>query len=527
MKMFRWRHTLAACWALALAACGGGGGDSGTPPAGPGAAPPASGSYGWLLKAEGPNSSPKLGLSLIHSQDRSTEWVIEPPSAAVTHARVVATATVDAATLQSTPLQPYALIYIVGGDVRRVPLRADGSAPASRVQRAQTSSACRFVVDAVDHAAPEQSRFVLATAGADGVCNNADDGRAELQLHPTLGLVLSPLASIDAPLAVLRDAATLAPQAWLKPASVQPWTGTSIDFRPAGEPLTRVVLATPRSALVESTRGLSVIDVNATGTVTETALPGLSGSGWQALGFDSKDFYAWRNAGGSWAVQRISRNTPAATLMNSGSGEITLASIGNGVLYVSTLEAGQSRLRRMPKDVPGSSQLLHNASADANLALVLTGNGGTHMLTRASGLNGNNPSYQVEIIDEQGNVLHTSAAGGLSLGLVEATRLDFGRSDNRSRFLFVEGFDNGRYFGDAVLVSYDGAARSATRLGTLPGSTVFGNDGVFADVTVGSLALGTGFASRTISGVVQAAGTRVFSFDPAAADSLKFTSRQQ
>lgn len=526
MKMIRWRDALAACSALALAACGGGGGGSGAP-AGPGTAPPASGSYGWLLKAEGPNDNPKLGLSLIHAQDSSTEWVIETPSAAVTHARVVASATVDAATLQSPPLEPYALVYIVGGDVRRVPLRADGSAPASRVQRAQTSSACRFVVDAVDYGAPEQSRFVLATAGGDGVCGNADDGRAELQLHATLGLVLTPLADADAPLAVLRDAATLAPQAWLGPTSVQAWSGARTDFRTADQPLTRVVLATPRSALVESARGLSVIDVAAAGAATETALAGLTGGGWQALGFDSNYFFTWRNAGGSWVVQRISRSTPAATLMNSGSGEITLASIGNNVLYVSTLEAGQSRLRRMPKDVPGNSQLLHNASADANLALVLTGNDGAHMLTRASGLNGSNPSYQIEIIDEQGNVLHTSAAGGLSLGLVEAARLDFGRSDNRSRFLFVEGFNNSRYFGDAVLVSYDGATRSATRLGTLPGSAAFGNDGVFADVTVGSLAIGTGFASRTISGVVQAAGTQVFSFDPGQANSLKFTTRQQ
>ena len=82
-------------------------------------------------------------------------------------------------------------------------------------------------------------------------------------------------------------------------------------------------------------------------------------------------------------------------------------------------------------------------------------------------------------------------------------------------------------FGDATLVSYDSVGRSATRVGQLPGSAEFGGDVVFANVVAGPTAPAAGFASRSISGVVQASGTRVFTFDPATAGSLRNTTRQQ
>ena len=101
-------------------------------------------------------------------------------------------------------------VDVVGGDVRRVPLLADGTAPLGRVQRARSTSACRFVIEAVNHVAPEQSRFIASTAGADGRCDSADDGRAEVRLDTTLGLIVTPL-SAAAPLALLRDPGTLTP----------------------------------------------------------------------------------------------------------------------------------------------------------------------------------------------------------------------------------------------------------------------------------------------------------------------------
>lgn len=518
---------------LCLAACGGGGGgggDGGTAPP-TGAVTPTSGTYAWLLKAEGRTDDLKFALSLVHPLDSATEVLIEPASAAVTDAKLVASASVDADAQQTGVLEPFALVYIVGGDVRRVPLRADGTPPLARVVRARSTSACRFVIDAVHHAAPEQSRFIVSTAGADGRCDSADDGRAELRLDAALGLIYTPLSAAT-PLAVLRDTSTLAPSGWLLPTQTQPWAAnaTAQNFRAASDPLTVVLHSTPRSALVESVRGLSVLDFSSSGAVTETALTAATTTGWQPLGFDASFFYVYRNSGGptnpTWTVLRISRTTPAATALGSGVGEITLASMGTEVLYLTTVSTTTIEVRRLLKAVPGASTVVDSGSISSRFATVLTGAAGVHLQWRISGLDTGSPSYTVQMVTETGSVLYTSAAGGFSLGSADAARLNFNNSESRTRFTFVEGY-GARFFGDATLVSYDSAARSATRVGLLPGNADFGVDYVFANVVSGPAATAAGFASRSINGVVQASGTRVFSFDPASANSLRFTSRQQ
>ena len=116
----------------AIAACGGGGGNSGT--SGGGAVTyPSSGPYGWILKATGPTSALKYGLSLVHPSKVDTEYVVEPGSAAVTDGRLVTSGSVDATGLTASSLQPAYLVYVVGGDVRSVPMQADGTAPATHV----------------------------------------------------------------------------------------------------------------------------------------------------------------------------------------------------------------------------------------------------------------------------------------------------------------------------------------------------------------------------------------------------------
>lgn len=520
---------LALCTALALAACGGGGGDNGSNNTG--ATPPSSGTYSWLLKAEGRTDDLKFALSLVHPLDSATEVLIEPASAAVTDAKLVASANVDATSQQTGTLEPFALVYIVGGDVRRVPLKANGTAPSGRVTRAQSTSACRFVLDAVDHAVPEQSRFVVSTAGADGRCETVDDGRGEVRLDATLGVVYTPISGA-APLAVLRDPATLAPRGWLLPTQAQLWqTGSSAEtFRAAAEPITRVVQATARSALVESARGLSVLDFGSSPLVTETALPTLNTTGWQGIGFDARNFYAWRNGGTvtsqTWSVQRISRSAPAATQLGSGAGQVTLASMGTDVLYTTVLGTNNIELRRLLKAVPGADTLLFSGASTSSFLSVITSASGVHQQWRVNGLGSATPGYLIEMVDEQGNVLFTSAAGGFSLGPAQAGRENFNSSESRNRFLFVEGYGE-RFFGDAALVAYDSSTRAATRVGRLPGSAEFGVDFVFASIVAGPTATAAGFASRTINGVVQASGTRVFSFEPGTANSLKTTTRQQ
>jgi len=522
-------RTLVGCATLSLAACGGGG-DSGAaaPPAAP--ATPTSGTYAWLLKAEGSTADLKFALSLIHPQDSTTEVPIEAASAAVTDAKLVSSATVDATTLQTGALEPYALVYIVGGDVRRVPLRANGSAPASRVQRAQTTSACRFVLEAVDHATPEQSRFVVSSAGIDGLCDTADDGRAEVQLQAANGLIYTPLTS-GTPLAAVRDPATLAPRAWLLPTAVQLWSAPQapIGYRAANDPVQRVVLATHRSALVESAGGLSVLDIGANGSVIETRLPAVNTTGWQGTGFDAQNYFAFRNSGSAasptWGVQRISRAAPLATQLGTGNGQISLSGMGTEVLYATVLTATTVQTLRLPKAVPNAFSVMDTGPLAGSFSTVLTGSAGVHLLWRISGLDTASPVYSLQMINETGTVLYTAGAGGFSMGLADAARLDFTRSESRSRFVFAEGY-GARFFGDATLVTYDSVLRSAIRVGQLPGNAEFGADFVFANTVSGPTSPAAGFAARSINGVVQASGTRVFTFDPATANSLRFTTRQ-
>jgi len=528
-----WRNALSlpGLCGLLLFGCGGGGGGGGESEAPP--ATPSSGHYAWVLRGEGPTDAIRFGLSLIHPDQRDTEIVIELPTDAVTDAKVVATAVVDASSLSTGALQPHALVYVVGGDVRRVPLAANGQAPASRVQRAQTSSACRFALDAPDYATPELSRFIVTTAGADGRCDTADDARAEVRLDAALGLVLSPWSG-PAPLAVLRDPKTLAPRGWLTGTEMRLWEPAGavqvVALRPPADPVQRAVLATHRSVLAESAAGMSVFDFEAGSAFSETALPALSGRDWQALGFDATNYYLYRNASGAifpnWSVARVHRATHGITLLASGVGQIVLASAGRDVLYTSVVNAGTFELRQLQKAVAGATQLLASGPLSQSFFSIVGGADDVHMMWQATGLDGTNPSYRVDIVDETGLVLRSGRPGGFSLGLADAQRIRFDRSESRSRFLFAENYGS-RFFSDAMLQSYDGSTRQGIEAGALPGQAEFGADAVFANVVAGPLAPAAGFASRSVGGVLQGEGTRIFTFDPARADSLLLTTRRQ
>lgn len=514
--------------ALVLTACGSGGGGTTSPDSN--ASYPTTGSYAWVLRAEGSTASPRYALSLVHPAAADTEFLIEPASAAVSDVKLVASASVDVTSQQTGALQPYALVYIVGGDVRSVPLRADGSSPTAAVRRAGTTSACQFAVDAVDHEAPERSRFIVSTAGADGACGTADDGRAEVRLDASLGLVVAPLSG-DAPLAALRDPTTLAPRGWMMPAQTLLWSGGGQSYRASGNPVSRVLQSAPRTALVESAGGLSLLQFDSAGAATETAVTGLTAStGWQAAGFDAQWVFVWRNSGsadtGTWQLARVHRGTGAASVLGSGAGLLVLGTAGTDVVYATVINSTSVELRRFLKAVPGQVSLLDTGPVSSSFFTMLTSASGVHLHWRVTGLNTSAPAYAIQLEDEAGNTLYTAGAGAFSLGLAEAARLNFNASESRSRFMFVEGYGT-RYFSDATLVSYDAAQRSAIRVGTLPGSAAFGADYVFANVNVGPVAPGAGFASRSVGGVLQAAGARVFTFDPASANSLRFTSAQR
>ena len=335
-----------------LAGCGGGGSAGSATPT-----YPASGAYGWVLKATGATNALKYGLSFVHPGKPDTEYVIEAARDVVSDARLVSSGTVEAAQLRATANLPHALVYIVGGDVRSVPMLANGSAPATRVQRSQSTSACAFVIEANDYAAPQNSRYIVSTAGADGVCGTAqnpspDNGRAEVRLAASGALGYTPISG-EPPLDVVRDPVTLAPRGWIYPRNVVLWSttpATTITTRAApAAAITGVLASSHNAALVADGTRLAVFNFAAGATVTEAALdPGITaGSTWQPIGFDADNFYAYINSGtgvnSTWKVVKVSRSNPTASVLASGTGgrdssppspPIVNASMGRNVLYL-------------------------------------------------------------------------------------------------------------------------------------------------------------------------------------------------
>jgi len=513
--------------ALLIGGCGGGGGDSASPTAPP--AIPVSGTYGWLLKASGGDTASKRGLSLVHPSRSDTEFVIEAQAEVVTDARLVSRGTVDAAAQRVSGLQADSLLYIIGGDVRRVPLTANGSAPQSRVQRAQSSNACAFVIAANDFAAPQNSRFVVSTAGPDGQCGSADDGRAELRLTASGPLDYSALAG-ELPLGFVRDTATLAPRGWIYPRSLVAWGPPSASTLTRGAPalpLTAVLASAPNASLVSDGTRLSVLFYIGN-SVPEVALDAATtaGSGWQTIGFDASAFYLYINPGAAaasgWRIVKVTRDSPRATVLASGTGQVVFSSMGRDMLYLSVLAATENQLVRVAK--VGGAPVVARGPVSA-LTTVTTGASGVHQRLRASGLGTSALSYSVDMVDESDATLF-SLPGGLPLAIAESAVFNLNASESRTQFLLADNF-GARGFGDAAVIAYDSASRTFRNLGALPGRTDYGNDNVFAQLSAGPATQGLGFAARVSGDAVQSAGSKVFSFDLATAGSLRYTSRTE
>jgi len=538
------RSPAAAGLSAGLLACGGGGGAG----AGPGDGPPTSGAYTWILKAQGPTEALRYGLSLVHPSRPGVEYVIEFGSAVLTDARLVSQGSIDAAGRQTGTLGSYALVYIVGGDVRRVSLLADGHAPATEVVRAQTTTVCQFITDAqgvrvgdaIDYGRPENSRFLVSTAGADGQCGTADDGRAEVRLvaAPSSGaspaITVTPLSGTP-PLGMIRDAATMSPRGWIDGRNLVTWNtgaGTAVALRGDTAPaFTSLVAASAREALMDDGTQLSVVTfasgVDPVSTPLDIAATG--GGGWVGIGFDADNFYTYRNQGSgfgaTWSLLRIDRATPFATLLASGAGQIQVASMGRTVLYATVLDIGGNRLLAVSKSV-GVPVTTLESTGSTTLSTVQTSNAGVHELWRIVNIGTAAVSYALEFIDEAGNKRYTTSAGGFPLGAVDPARIDFDSSENRARFVFANGY-GARAFGDATLAGFDAAAGVERDFGTLPGSADYGVDFVYASVIGGPAPVMGGFAARSVSGNIESSGSKVFTFDFDTASSLAFATKTQ
>lgn len=529
---------------IGLSGCGGGGGGSngsGNGGSGGGVSTyPASGAYGWVLKSSGPTDALKYGLSLVHPSQTDTEYVIETASLNVTDARLLSSGSVDTSALRVTSVQAHSLIYIVGGDVRIVPMQADGTAPINRVKRSSSSSACRFVsgdpsldasrsLDAIDYANPLNSRFIVSTPGNDGNCGTVDDARAEVRINSSGEPVLTAIVG-ESPLGALRDPASLAPRGWIYPRHVVLWNtspATSVEVRASDEPaLSSVVSSNYRESLAEDGTQLSVIRSSGGSSFTETPLDATTtaGTGWQAIGYDADSFYVYRNSentfNATFTVLRISRNNPVATVVVSGSGLISLASLGSNVIYLTVLRQAENLLVRVNKTGGTPTE---TATPTSTFTSVQTSSSGVHQLWRVTNVGSAAAAYTLEFINESSSTPLLTRTGGYPINVADAGTLDFNTSESRTRFIYASGFTASRAFNGATLETYDAASATSRVLGALPTSTDFGSDFGVAAAIGGPSGVGAAFAARSSGGSIQQTGAKVYSFDLGTANSLKAT----
>lgn len=534
----------AACLLTLLAGCNGGGSSSSTSStsasgSAAGQSLPASGSFTFAIKAAGSPSAPTMGFSLVHPSAPGIEFEIEPATARMTELKEVSTAAVNGATASVSNVVPYALLYIVNGDVRSVPLVADGTNPATRVSKAGTTDACTIVVEANNYSDPTKSRWVVSTKGVDGVCGTSDDGQGEARLD-SAGVVhyTAKLTGVwpYKVLGMLRDPDDLAPAGWIYGDNVS-FIGEAIPtisvLRSSAQPkLTRVVAASYKAALAEYNNQLTLLNVVKSGgkaSIDETILdPTLTaGTGWESIGFDKDNFYVYRNTGtiytastGTWSVLKISRAAPAATLLASGSGYLGTAAMGSNVLFATVINYSGNRLLTLNKLLPGTPHQIESTVL-STLPTVLASSSTTHMLWRTTNAGTASQSFSIDMIDEAGNKLY-SASGAMPMWTIDDATRSLNRDRAAATFIFVKGFGS-RAMADATLMAYKAATQTPVVLGQLPGSAIFGSDPVYANVLGGTPRFVAGYAARISGGTIQTSGAKVFTVDPEVSNSLQYT----
>ena len=534
MTLTRTRGLTAVLTALiGLSSCGGGGGGSG----GGLSTFPASGAYGWIVKSFGEQPQ----LLLVHPSQPDTAYRISQGG----DTRVVSSGTVNTGAQQVTAIQSHTLVYIAGGGVRSVSLQANGEAPASRPPVSGSAEACMFLMTANDYANPLNSRLLVARKGALGDCDMRSGnfpgelGNSELRFSARGELVVTPSGTtMETPVGVLRDTATLAPRAWLYTDHVVFWNdgaGTALPLSPPGTIDPHIVVtSTDRSAIVQRAGGLSVLDFPGGTTINETTLdPSLTAGGnWNLIGYDADAVYLYKSAydesidSTSWTVLKITRSHPVASVLASGSGSVNFFSMGNNLLYFSVQEAGADqpyRLLRINKAGGLPAQTVYPAFI---LPRVLTGAAGVHLLELRD-LTSIDAAKLVlrttlRFIDENDHTLYT-ADQGFPLASVEADTVSFGRSNNTTRFVFAA--NNAQSYAGAMLTAYDTTTRNSTALGQLPAGADFGPGwDVAAYVNAGPTSSGVGLAARfSLPSGVNEGDFKVFSFDLGTPNSLKYT----
>jgi hypothetical protein len=536
---------LFAILAATLSACGGGGSSSSSTATTPVVIPPvaatwpSAGDYSAVLTTGGTTGNLQMGISLVHPSAPTTEYPIQTVTSTVTDLITLYSGLTNTSTGIISNVKPHAALYIVGGDLKRINLAADGTDPKTKIKSLSVSYLCGFKneIDAQDYDVPNNSKIFTYSKGADGVCGTADDQEVEITFASNDAPFLRFGATSRRTLGVMRDPVNLKPIAFVRPDGVAiDVTGVLSSLRSTGSPLiTKVISQAVDAAVVEDNNHLTVLaatgrnpnGLGLDGTVT-------FGVGWKEIGYDANNFYVYRTtgdvnnvatlAGATWKIVKITRNNPIATVLASGNGTLMQSSMGTNVLFATVLSGANISLFRIGKTLIGAPTLLESGPT-TTLPTVLTNANGVHMLWRVTGAGSSAPGFSISMIDEVGTTLY-SALSAFPSGLIEPSRRDLAVSENRGTFTFYTGYGALAHSG-AALKAYDTASKRLVNVGTLPGTADFGALPAYSTNAFNRAGFLGGFIAPIQNGAIQASSGKVFTFDVTTDNSLKITTSKQ
>ena len=505
---------------------------------------PSSGSFALLLKVEGSTTAPRAGISLIHPADRSTEYVIELPALNIPSPITMYSGTVDVANFKVSNLTAHSLLYIAGGDVKRLPLAATGASPKAGLQVAGVTNLCDFVIDnygrpeGADYGTPLASRYRATTKGGDNFCGTFDDGQVEISFDAQGKPQTAPVpnaATLGPVLAVLRNPATLKPAATVHGRAIaltQPAT-VYTQLAATAPAMTKAIAVSVDGVVGEQGNRLVFWDFSGKNIALDATIT--AGVGWESVGDDANNFYVYRNTGtltaaitlnsptaSTWKLVRISKTSPTATLLASGSGHLAAASIGLSSIFVTTANTSGYSLSRYSKAIPGAPVVLQGPSTQITLALA--SKEGVQLLFNAFTAASGDRITTVSIVEEESNKTLFSTVGALPLERITGTTLALNSSENAVGFVISAGLSSDIGSLGGSLISYDAATRTWAFNGHMPSPAEFGSRVAFlaSGGTSGSN-FGTGTLSAISGTTILASPRRVFSFDPRVADSIQYT----
>ncbi|MBX3654395.1 MAG: hypothetical protein KF686_09425 [Ramlibacter sp.] len=472
------------------------------------------------------------GLSLVHPSLPDVE--VTTPWGVGTGQHMLVSGLVSTAASVSN-VTPVALLYLVNGDLKRIPLTASGASPLEAVKSAGASTLCHFVASADDYENVNSSRYIVSTSSA-GVSQGAygqtlcsEDGWAEITFDSEGTPLVKPLVTVahglqpsyaaSWVLGILRDPVTSKPNAWVQSNGIQFWDGRGfMRMRPDDR-----AFAVPTS-LVEQLPGAVVIAENgdsvrlwdATGRDQLLWSRPQSGSALTLparVGFDANNLYL-ADRDGTWALLKINRSTFAVeTLMQRSrtpSETAAAFSMGRNALYA---VFNGRELWRVAKAGGIPAQPVTTVT-EGGLQLQMSG-AGAYLVRKTGGAH-----VSVDIVSEDGPTLYASGPGGaqpdtLSDDMTVFKRIDLQNSENRSQFVFATGYDagsaaptyrRGTLFAGSMLTVYDTVTGSIRLLGALPGVDAFpgvsgGAAGVGVLLANTDLSVGAGMVYPTAVGV--------------------------